>query len=81
MNEHTITSAEIHPAPAIEPLQVNVEEAARLLGLSRSIIYEMMRSGELPSTHRGAARRIPVAALREWIATHTEQRIERPSRR
>ena len=66
MSEHTITTADLKPPPTIEPLQVNVEEAARLLGLSRSVIYEMMRSGELPSTHRGAARRIPVAALREW---------------
>ena len=76
MNEHTITAADLNPVPAIEPLQVDVEEAARLLGLSRSTIYEMMRSGELPSTHRGAARRIPVVALREWIAAHTQERIQ-----
>lgn len=75
MSDHTITTSDLNPPPAIEPLQVDVEEAARLLCLSRSTIYEMMRSGERPSTHRGAARRIPVAALREWIATHTEQRI------
>ena len=75
MSEHTITPADLNPTPAIEPLQVDVEAAARLLCLSRSTIYEMMRSGELASTHRGGARRIPVAALRDWIATHTEQRI------
>ena len=68
MSEHTITSADLNPTPAIEPLQVDVEEAARLLCLSRSTIYEMLSSGELASTHRGAA-------LRDWIATHTEQRI------
>ena len=52
----------------IEPLLVRVEEAARILSLSRSTIYEMMDSGELPSVRRGAARRIPVAALHAWIA-------------
>lgn len=51
----------------VEPLLVRVEEAARLLSLSRSTIYEMMDSGELPSVRRGAARRIPVAALRTWV--------------
>lgn len=54
------------PTP-IEPLLVRVEEAARILSLSRSTIYEMMDSGELASVRRGAARRIPLAALRAWV--------------
>lgn len=59
----------------VEPLLVRVEEAARILSLSRSTIYEMMDAGELPSVRRGTARRIPVAALREWV----EQQIGAPS--
>lgn len=58
--------------PALEPLQVDVVEAARLLAVSRSTIYAMLNSGELPSTRRGVARRIPVAALRAWIDAHVE---------
>jgi excisionase family DNA binding protein len=57
--------------PGVEPLLVRVEEAARMLSLSRSTIYEMMDAGELPSVRRGAARRIPVAALRDWVAQQT----------
>jgi excisionase family DNA binding protein len=56
-----------HERPTIEPLLVRVEDAARILSLSRSTIYEMMDSGELPSVRRGAARRIPMAALRAWV--------------
>jgi excisionase family DNA binding protein len=56
---------------SVEPLLVRVEEAARILSLSRSTIYEMMDAGELPSVRRGAARRIPVAALRDWVAQQT----------
>ena len=65
------------PAPQvpIEPLQVDVVEAARLLRYSRATIYEMLNSGELPSTRRGASRRIPVAALRAWIDAHTQHGI------
>lgn len=59
--------------PAIEPLLVRVEEAARILALSRSTIYQMLDSGELPSIRRGTARRIPTAALREWVAQNTQQ--------
>lgn len=55
----------------LEPLLVRVEEAARLLSLGRSTIYELMDSGELPSVRCGAARRIPVAALRKWVEEHT----------
>ena len=56
----------------LEPLQVDVVEAARLLGYSRATIYEMLSSGELPSTRHGASRRIPVVALRAWVEGHTE---------
>lgn len=58
-----------------EPLLLRVEEAARLLSLSRSMVYQMMDSGVLPSVRCGTARRIPTAALHAWIARqlHVEQ--------
>lgn len=56
----------------IDPLLVRVEEAARLLSLSRSMIYEMMNSGELPSVRCRTARRIPLAALHAWVAHQVE---------
>ena len=59
-------------APSLEPLQVDVIEAARLLRYSRATIYEMLSRGELPSTRHGASRRIPVMALRAWVEAHTE---------
>lgn len=59
------------PSTTLEPLLVRVEEAARLLSLGRSTIYELMDSGELPSVRCGTARRIPVAALRKWVEEHT----------
>ena len=53
--------------PQVEPLLVRVEEAARILSLSRSTIYEMLDRGELPSVRCGTARRIPLAALHTWV--------------
>ncbi len=32
---------------AIEPLRVGVEEAARVIGVSRSVIYKHMKAGTL----------------------------------
>jgi excisionase family DNA binding protein len=43
-----------------------------LLRYSRATIYEMLNSGELPSTRHGASRRIPVVALRARVEAHTE---------
>ena len=68
-----LTSTQFTPPPHLEPLQVEVTEAARLLGSSRATIYEMLNSGELPSTRHGTSRRIPVSALRAWIEAHTQQ--------
>src|SRR5215212_12204709 len=60
------------PAQALEPLQVDLIEAARLLRYSRATIYEMLSRGELPSNRHSTSRRIPVMALRAWVEAHTE---------
>lgn len=51
----------------IEPLGVTVEEAARLVGISRAAIYPLITSGEIRSVKFGSRRIIPVSALREWF--------------
>jgi excisionase family DNA binding protein len=45
-----------------------VEEAMLILSLSRSVIYQQLRSGRLRSVKEGSSRRIPVAAIAEYIA-------------
>ena len=45
-----------------------VTEAMALLSLSRSVLYEELRSGRLRSVHRGRTRLIPAAAIAEYIA-------------
>ncbi len=51
----------------IEPLLVRVEEAERILGLGRTKIYELIRTGQIASVKAGTARRIPMAALKKWV--------------
>ncbi len=45
-----------------------VAEAMARLSLSRSVIYEELRSGRLRSVHVGRIRLIPAAAITEYIA-------------
>jgi excisionase family DNA binding protein len=44
------------------------QEAGEALGISRSKAYELISTGAIPSVRIGGSLRIPVDALREWIA-------------
>ena len=44
-----------------------VPEAMRLLSMSRSVIYEQIRSGRLHSVCQGRARLIPASAIAEYV--------------
>jgi excisionase family DNA binding protein len=50
-----------------ERLLLRLPEAAVVLGLGRSTVYELVQRGELPSVHVGRAVRIPAMALRRWV--------------
>ena len=51
---------------------LRVGEVAELLGLSRSKVYAMTASGELPVIKIGTAVRVPKKALEEWIERNTQ---------
>ncbi|MET9067188.1 helix-turn-helix domain-containing protein [Streptosporangium sandarakinum] len=55
-------------SPTTELRLYRVADAMRQLGLSRSVIYELMRSGRLRSVKEGRTRLIPASAIREYIA-------------
>jgi excisionase family DNA binding protein len=55
------------PIPSLAPLLYRVEDAAHLLSLSRSVIFELLRSGRLRSVQEGRARLIPATAMHEYI--------------
>ncbi len=48
-------------------LVLTVEEAARCLGIGRSLMYELVMSGEVESVMIGRLRRIPVPALTAYV--------------
>ncbi len=58
-----------HHSPHPTPLLLTVVEAARLLGVGRSTAYELLASGELESVHIGRSRRVPLAAVEEFVTT------------
>jgi excisionase family DNA binding protein len=50
-----------------ERLVVSVEEARQLLGLSRGLMYDAVRRGEIPSVKVGRRILIPRAALQKML--------------
>ena len=57
-------------APADERLLVTVKEAAAVLSISRSLVYELLNKGEIKSIKLDHGRRVVVASLREYVERH-----------
>ena len=52
----------------IQPWLVTVPEAAGMLRVGRTKVYELMATEGLPKVKFGTAVRIPVKELEEWLA-------------
>lgn len=50
-------------------LLLTPEEAAELLGVGRSRVYDLMRARLLRSVKIGRSRRVPAASLRDFVAS------------
>lgn len=59
-------------ADRLEPLAVSAGEAARLLGVSRPTVYQLMGREDFPSFKVGTRTLISVEGLREWIRKQAE---------
>ncbi|WP_062216869.1 helix-turn-helix domain-containing protein [Streptomyces sp. NBRC 109706] len=57
--------------PAGPAALLTVPEVMARLKLGRTAVYELIRSGRLSSLTIGRARRVPVSALRDFIANET----------
>ena len=54
--------------PMTEPILLTPLEAAQVLRIGRSKLYQLLQAGELESVHIGACRRIPAEALNDLVA-------------
>ncbi|HYM16266.1 MAG TPA: helix-turn-helix domain-containing protein [Dehalococcoidia bacterium] len=59
-----------------DELLLKVGEVARRLGFGKSLVYRLIRDGELRSVRIGGARRVLVAELNEFIQRLKERRDE-----
>jgi excisionase family DNA binding protein len=64
------------PPNGASPLLITVEEAARRLGVGRTIAYGLVAAGHLESVKIGRLRRVPVDALGRFVASLTAGDLE-----
>ncbi len=56
----------------MDRLLLKPSEAAELLGIGRSRVYELLSAGVIPSIRIGTSVRVPLDSLRAWIASQTD---------
>lgn len=71
----TATRAPTAPEPQLinltiendEKLLLSVVEAAHRLGIGRTLMYELLGSGQIESVHVGRLRRVPADSLAKFV--------------
>ena len=56
----------------LEPLAVSAPEVARLLGISKPKVYELMGQEGFPSFKLGGRTLVSVDGLREWVRNQSK---------
>ena len=51
----------------VEPICVRIDDAARMIGVGRTKLYELISSGELETVKIGKATRVTTASLRDLV--------------
>lgn len=54
----------------VEPICVRVNDAARMIGIGRTKLYELISSGELETVKIGKATRITTDSLHRLVERH-----------
>ena len=66
---HVQSSERTGESSTLERLVFTVDEAALLLGVNRKVVYEAVRSGQIPARRIGKRRIVIVrAALLDWLS-------------
>jgi excisionase family DNA binding protein len=67
------------PRPDRSPLTLSVPEAAKLLGVSCDLVYDLVSQGELPALRLGRRIVLPRRALEELVDSASNPELEQES--
>lgn len=60
------------PPLSHDPICVRVNDAARMIGVGRTKLYELIAAGEVETIKLGKATRITAASLHDFVRRHRE---------
>ncbi len=63
---------ETTPEP-VQPLLLTISQAAKMLSLGRTKVYELIATEGLPVVRFGRAVRVSSVSLRRWVETREQQ--------
>lgn len=61
----------------IRPVAISVSDAAKLLGISRPSMYQVMHQSDFPAFHVGRRTLISVDGLRDWVRQQAKGGLSR----
>jgi len=50
-----------------KPIQVSVVEVARMLGIGRTVAWELVRKQKIKNVNIRRTRRVPIVAIQEYV--------------
>jgi len=53
--------------PPVEPICVRINDAARMIGVGRTKLYELIAANEIETVKLGKSTRVTTASLRELV--------------
>ncbi|WP_327362046.1 helix-turn-helix domain-containing protein [Streptomyces sp. NBC_01296] len=59
------------------PVLYRVSDATRVLGISRSVIYDLIRAGRLRTVKEGRTRLVPASAIADYVALLEREAVAR----
>ena len=59
---------------AVQPLLLTIPDAAAVLAIGRTTVYELIGSGAISVVHIGRSTRIPVASIHDFVERRQETR-------
>lgn len=60
----------------MEKLLLKPSEVTKILGIGRSLVYDLIARKEIPSVRLGRCLRVPKESLQQWLKEREEQELD-----
>jgi excisionase family DNA binding protein len=70
-----VESRQAGTAAGVVPLLLTIPQAAAVLAVGRTTVYELIGAGDLEAVHIGRSARVPVAALEDYVERQRRGRV------